>query len=186
MSLSMRPMTASRRIAVIDDAQTMSREAANALLKTLEEPPPGSVLFLITSSADAILPTIRSRCQPVTFAPLGDEDVAELMLNLGWIDDASVAAETARIAEGSLATARQLLQPELRGMRAIVFKAFEQAALDPLQTTEAVLAALEDLSNDASTQRRYASWAVRFCVEALRRRVREVGDADPRRIRQAF
>ena len=177
--LAMRPMTASRRIAVIDDAQTMTREAANALLKTLEEPPPGSILFLLTPSADAILPTIRSRCQPVTFAPLGDDDVVNLMLALGWVTDRSLAAETAALAEGSLATAEQLLQPELRRMREIVFGAFDQPSFDPLKTTEDVLAALDELGSDSSTQRRYSGWAVRFCVESLRRQLRVRGEADP-------
>jgi DNA polymerase-3 subunit delta' len=53
--LSLRPMSATRRIAIIDDADTMNEESANALLKTLEEPPPGSLLFLISPSLDALL-----------------------------------------------------------------------------------------------------------------------------------
>jgi DNA polymerase-3 subunit delta' len=177
--LAMRPMTASRRIAIIDDAQKMTREAANALLKTLEEPPAGSILLLLTPSTDAILPTIRSRCQPVTFAPLADDDVADLIVALGWVQDASQVKETARLAEGSLATAQQLLQSELRGMREIVFAALDRPSIDPLPTTEAVLAALEELGADTSTSRHYAGWAVRFCVESLRRQLRARGDVDP-------
>ena len=59
--LSLKPMSARRRVAILDEADWMNDEAANALLKTLEEPPPHSVLILIASAADRLLPTIRSR-----------------------------------------------------------------------------------------------------------------------------
>src|SRR5262245_18667903 len=68
--LSLRPMLARRRVAVIDEADWMNDEAANALLKTLEEPPQNSVLILVASTSDGLLPTIRSRCQLVSFQPL--------------------------------------------------------------------------------------------------------------------
>ena len=134
--LAMKPMTASRRIAVIDDAQTMNAESANALLKTLEEPPPGSILFLLTPTVDAILPTIRSRCQPVMFAPLSDADVTDLLLDLGWVSDTDAAADAAALAEGSLATAQELLQPELRDLRQQLFAALDRPNLDPIATTD--------------------------------------------------
>src|SRR5260370_953964 len=58
------------RIAILDDADDLNDASANCFLKTLEEPPPRSLLLLIGTSADRQLPTIRSRCQIVTFAPL--------------------------------------------------------------------------------------------------------------------
>src|SRR5690606_19005868 len=172
--LAMKPMTAGRRIAIIDDAQTMNVEAANALLKTLEEPPPGSILFLLTPSVDAILPTIRSRCQPVMFPPLSDADVAELLVELDWVADPAVAAETAALCEGSLATAQQLLRPELRQLRQTLLKALARTPMQPLQVTADVQAALEELGGDTAAQRRYAGWVTRFCVEYLRSRLRDV------------
>jgi len=59
-----------RKVAIIDDADHLNEEGANCLLKTLEEPPPCSVLILIGTSADKQLPTIRSRCQTIRFSPL--------------------------------------------------------------------------------------------------------------------
>jgi DNA polymerase III delta prime subunit len=58
---------------VIDDADLMTEQASNALLKSLEEPPPTSHVFLVTASPQALLPTIRSRCQTLRFSglPLG-------------------------------------------------------------------------------------------------------------------
>src|SRR5262245_23591155 len=62
-ALSLKPARGKRKIAVIDDADDFNEESANSFLKTLEEPPPHSLLILIGSSADRQLPTIVSRCQ---------------------------------------------------------------------------------------------------------------------------
>ncbi len=178
--LAMRPMSAERRIAIIDDAQTMNTASANALLKTLEEPPPGSMLILLTPSADAMLPTIRSRCQPVTFAPLPDDDLSALIISLGMTSDRDEARQLTTLAGGSLVTAQQLLKPELRSLRERLFTALDQAEIDPFATTSQVLATLEELGGDSATQRRHAGWIVRFCVEFFRTQLREssVTDAD--------
>ena len=68
-----------RKIAILDDVDYLNVEGANALLKTLEEPPEKSVLILIGTSVSRQLPTIRSRCQTVRFSPLG-ADVLEMLL----------------------------------------------------------------------------------------------------------
>src|SRR5262249_6098319 len=64
------PFEARARAVVIDDAHTMTEQAMNALLKSLEEPPATSHLLLVTGSPQALLPTIRSRCQTLRFGPL--------------------------------------------------------------------------------------------------------------------
>ena len=66
-----RPYEGQRRVVVIDDAHTMNQSAQNALLKTLEEPPPSSMLLLVTPTPGSLLPTIRSRCQTLRLQPLG-------------------------------------------------------------------------------------------------------------------
>jgi len=65
-----RPFEARARGFVIDEAQAMTEQASNALLKSLEEPPSTSHVFLVTASPQALLPTIRSRCQQLRFSPL--------------------------------------------------------------------------------------------------------------------
>lgn len=65
------------RVYIIDESQLLDAPGQNALLKTLEEPPPGAYIFLITSNEDRLLPTIRSRCQRVAFSPLENEQVAQ-------------------------------------------------------------------------------------------------------------
>lgn len=71
-----RPFEGKRRVTVIDNADELMLGAQNALLKTLEEPPPSSVFILVTSRPDSLLPTVRSRCSQVRFARLSSADVA--------------------------------------------------------------------------------------------------------------
>lgn len=71
----MSPMSASKKIYIIDNADSFGLEAANALLKTLEEPPADTYFFLITSRYQQVLHTIRSRCIGIGFGQLADEDV---------------------------------------------------------------------------------------------------------------
>ncbi len=83
-----------RRVVIFDDAERMSEEAMNALLKTLEEPPANTVLLLVTSVPERLLPTIRSRCQAVFFSALSDDEAvrhAREALGLPE-DDARIAA----------------------------------------------------------------------------------------------
>ena len=67
------------KVFIIDGAQRMNFNAQNAFLKTLEEPPPNSVIILITTLADLLMPTIRSRCQSVVFQPLEVEQVRKFL-----------------------------------------------------------------------------------------------------------
>jgi DNA polymerase-3 subunit delta' len=64
-----RALIGRRKIVILDNADLLRREAANALLKTIEEPPPDSLIVLVSSRPEALLPTIRSRCQEIRFAP---------------------------------------------------------------------------------------------------------------------
>jgi len=70
-----RPLIGRCKIVVLDNADLLRREAANALLKTIEEPPPDSLIILVSSRPGALLPTIRSRCQEIRFAPLALDQV---------------------------------------------------------------------------------------------------------------
>src|SRR5262249_29053827 len=65
-----RPFEGRARAFVIDEAHLLTEQAQNALLKSLEEPPPSSHVILVTASPQALLPTIRSRCQTLRFSPL--------------------------------------------------------------------------------------------------------------------
>jgi DNA polymerase-3 subunit delta' len=75
-----RPFEGRRRVVIIEQADALQSEAQNALLKTLEEPPPASVFVLVTSRPDVLLPTVRSRCQRLRFGPLSAVDVAGVLV----------------------------------------------------------------------------------------------------------
>lgn len=76
---ALRPLMARRKVAILDDAETLNEHGQNALLKTLEEPPGAAVLLLVVARASLLLPTVRSRCQQVRFDSLGDADLARLL-----------------------------------------------------------------------------------------------------------
>jgi len=73
-----RPFEGRRRVVIIDPADALLESAQQALLKTLEEPPPGSVFVLITSRPDALLATVRSRCPRLRFQPLVPADAVKV------------------------------------------------------------------------------------------------------------
>lgn len=75
-----RPYEAPARFFIVDEAEKMNDQAANALLKTLEEPPSTTYIFLITSRPDSLLPTIRSRCQMLRFAPVAADEIERYLV----------------------------------------------------------------------------------------------------------
>lgn len=83
-----------RRIVIVDAADEMNTSAANALLKLLEEPPKGAMLFLVSHQPSRLLPTIRSRCRELKLHPLGAEDMARALEQaLGQADDSLALAQ---------------------------------------------------------------------------------------------
>jgi len=81
-ALSFRPFEGKRKVVIIDDAEKMNHSACNAFLKTLEEPPSGSVIILVTSSPDSLPSTIRSRCCRINFSPISEKGVEEVIRRL--------------------------------------------------------------------------------------------------------
>ena len=93
-----RPFEGAARIFIVEDADYMNDQAANALLKTLEEPPPTSHLILTTSNPSALLATIRSRCQTIRFGPISAEEIEKVLTEVQNLPahDASLLARTSR------------------------------------------------------------------------------------------
>lgn len=103
--LSLKPL-GRRRVVIIDQAQLLNPQAANALLKTLEEPPEKTHFLLLTPEAGGLLPTIRSRCQAVRFSPLKDDELQRALTTLGFhLEDAGQV----RRARGSVGRALEIL-----------------------------------------------------------------------------
>lgn len=97
-----------RRVAIIDAADELNRNAANAVLKLLEEPPERTTFFLIAHQPARLLPTIRSRCRTLPCQPLGPEDLAQALAQAG-VEAGEDAPGLAALAGGSVGTARRLI-----------------------------------------------------------------------------
>jgi len=104
--LAMRAVRGNKKVGLIDQAELLTPDAQNALLKTLEEPPGQTTLVLVSTNPDALLTTIRSRCQCLLFAPLESPVVRDLLIDEGV--DVDLAGDAAALAEGSLDRARSL------------------------------------------------------------------------------
>ena len=130
--LYLKPLEGAVKVALIDDAHRMNPEASNCLLKTLEEPPPGTLIILVCQTAEGLFPTIRSRCQAVYFAPLTPEIIEErLHAPLSHRDQ--IGEETvkflARVCGGSVGKALRLAEQDL--YRDKVWLVEEVASLGP-------------------------------------------------------
>ncbi len=121
------PFEASRRVFVVEAVDTMNDQAANRMLKTLEEPPQFVHLLLLTDRREDVMATIASRCQPVRFDPLPSERIAENLREEGDCDD-GLARACARLALGDGMLAARLASEEGRALRAGA-EQFARAAL---------------------------------------------------------
>src|SRR5215211_5886167 len=99
------PFEASFRVFVLERADTMNDEAANALLKTLEEPPDYVVLLLLTDRPTQVLPTVASRCQPVRFEPPAPTELAARLEARGAPPARAEAAARLSLGDGERALA---------------------------------------------------------------------------------
>ena len=130
-ALSLRPYEGARHIVIVEQADRLTPQAQNALLKTLESPSGEVMFFLVTDAPGALLPTIVSRCQTVRFSDLSVEDCARVLERRG-IDPAR-ALQLAGMAQGSVGRALEI-----------------DADGDYHALRERVLASLEALSDRAS------------------------------------
>jgi DNA polymerase-3 subunit delta' len=106
--LSLTPAEGGWRVVIVDSADEMTRNAANAMLKTLEEPPERSLLLLVCHAPGRIVSTVRSRCRKLALSPLGEADVAVLLGR--FLPEASETDRLAlaRMGEGSVGRALAL------------------------------------------------------------------------------
>ena len=123
-----RPYEAETRVFIIDNAEKMNDQAANALLKTLEEPPATSHIILVTSQPDRLLPTIRSRTQAVRFGPVAAKEAEEYLAGERGFskEDARLAAIAAK---GSIGAAVFLDLAAYREQRAAMLGVLRDAAV---------------------------------------------------------
>lgn len=106
--MHMTPAMGASRVAIVDSADEMNRNSANAVLKILEEPPPNAVLLIVAHAPGRLLPTIRSRCRRLALKPLDDETVVKLLGEYAPDAKPEERQALARLAEGSIGRALEL------------------------------------------------------------------------------
>src|SRR5215213_7236619 len=123
-----RPVEGSARVFLVENAESLNESASNALLKTLEEAPPTTHIILITSRPSSLLPTIRSRCQNVRFAPLTPEELESFLVKQGKRAGAE-ARLAAQLAAGRPGVALGLNLDTYRARREAMFGVVEALAV---------------------------------------------------------
>lgn len=123
------------RVCIVDSVEELNANAANALLKVLEEPPPRSLFLLVSRAPSRVLPTIQSRCRKLSLRPLDDSDVARAVAGVGCFQaDDPALTEAAAASEGSVGRALMLLGGD---------------ALELRERTMALLTALPEIDGNA-------------------------------------
>jgi DNA polymerase-3 subunit delta' len=118
----LRPIMGERRVFLVDQAETLNEEAANSILKVLEEPPSFTHIILITSNLDRILPTIRSRCRLLDFSPICAADIERELERKGLAHDRAVIL--AALSRGNLEEALEADWDELAERRRAAWELF--------------------------------------------------------------
>lgn len=181
------------RIAILDSVDELAKEGENALLKVLEEPPPRTLLLLVSHAPGRVIPTIRSRCRHLLLRPLPVEEIAKVAAAaLGKSADAPEIRSAAQAADGSVARALMLLSGsalKLRGQVSALLEGLPQlnsAALHELGdsmvgTEPATLATFMDTVNAWLSARLHSGTrglarkaAVAEVFEVINRSAREV------------
>jgi DNA polymerase-3 subunit delta' len=165
-SFALRSARGRGKVVIIEDADDLNAESANCFLKTLEEPPPGSVLILVGSSPDRQLPTVVSRCQVVRFAPL-PAPVVEGLLVAQKIADADIRARLARLSGGSPGYARELASPTLWGFRRRLIDELARPKPNTVTLAREWMTLVEEAGKETAAQRNRARLILRLVVDFL-------------------
>ncbi len=169
--MALKSSRGAKKVGVVEDADDFNEESANAFLKTLEEPPPGSLLILLATGIDSQLPTILSRCQLVRFAPLGPADMAVVLAEHG-VTDRIQAERLAEVSGGSVGRALALNDPGLWTFRQKLVDGVTAARPNFTGLAQAWQQFVDDAGKDTAAQRVRLSLGLRFLVESLRRALR--------------
>ncbi|WKY44490.1 DNA polymerase III subunit delta' [Eubacteriaceae bacterium ES2] len=161
-SLAVKPFSGEKRIIIIDDAATMTVEAQNSLLKSLEEPFFYNLFILLTQTPEGVLPTIRSRCQIYHFKPLKQVEVAEILKRETEFSETEIA-DVISPAAGSVEKALYLLnQPDILQDRVSILRELYLLLKGDLQK---IFTLSERLSSDKSKSQEMLEFLIRWFYE---------------------
>jgi DNA polymerase-3 subunit delta' len=171
-NIGLKPFRGGRKIAVIDDADFLNQEGANCLLKTLEEPPPKSVIILIGTSEQKQLPTIRSRCQVVRFRPLPERMVTDLLVSQKLVEDPRMAERLAALSGGSVERALELADEAIEEFRETLLREISQPHFNSVEFSKTLGQFVEDAGKEAPPKRARMNQLIAFAAEFYRQLMR--------------
>jgi DNA polymerase-3 subunit delta' len=174
--IRLRPFHGTRKIAILHDADFLNEEGANSLLKTLEEPPPGVVLFLIGTNEQRQLPTIRSRCRIVRFLPPTGDDARELMLRRGITCDREAAENAIELCGGDCEAAASLLSGEANLFRAELAKQLLARPMPVIELAKNVTTYVDEAGKEAPQRRDRLRDVLAMATATFRDQLRRVAD----------
>jgi DNA polymerase-3 subunit delta' len=160
------------KVVVLNDAEDFNEESANAFLKTLEEPPPGSVLVLITCNLDRQLPTIISRCQVIRFAPLPLPQVEEMLRALKNEDGqpavpSAMVPRLVRLSGGSPGIALALADPALWEFRRLLLAGLTRPPVKSVELAKAWMEFAEGAGKEGPAQRKRSRLVLQLLIDFL-------------------
>ena len=164
--LHMRPFEAERRVYLVLRAHLMNEDAADALLKDLEEPPPYAVIVLVADELGLLPPTIRSRCQLVPFRRLSQRAIKAFLSSRGLHGEPLEAF--ARVAAGRLDRAERLLDPDAGERRASLIQLARSVYLDPQFDAGRASKSVTDIAHELGAKARAAAEEQRGVEETAR------------------
>lgn len=144
-SISLRPSEGSKKLMIVDNAETLNEAAQNAFLKTLEEPPGATIIIMISAMPQKLLPTIRSRCQEVRFHPLPRRTLAQALLRRNTGLSEQDAWFLAALAQGSMGRGLEMDPKQERAIRDEVVALWDRLAT---MSMAEILAEADTLSKD--------------------------------------
>lgn len=163
--LGLKPSRGRHKVGFVEDASDFNEESANIFLKTLEEPPPGSLLILRATALETQLSTILSRCQPIWFKPLKDEDVHALLETYGI--DAGQRDRLVRLSRGSVGRAIALNDASLWEFRRGLLEALITPKFNHAAFAERWTKFVEGAGKESRQQRLRAQLALQLLVDLL-------------------
>lgn len=175
-NISLKPFRGGRKIAIIDDADALNVDGANCLLKTLEEPPPNSVLILIATNEQRQLPTIRSRCQVVRFSGLSTETVADLLLKHEHASSRDEAMRWAAASGGSPLLALSFADQQLADFRLQLFRQLGDPQFQSVGLAAEITRFVETAGKDAPVRRNQLRYVIRHASEFYASLIRHLSD----------
>jgi DNA polymerase-3 subunit delta' len=169
--LGLKPARGRYKIAILDDAEDLNEESSNSFLKTLEEPPPRSVLILISNQSERQLSTIISRCQVVPFAPLPAALVAELLRAQG-MEDEGLLERVVRLSGGSPGEAQALADPALWEFRRALLHGLTRSHPNTVTLAQQWTQFVEEAGKEGPVRRRRATQVLGLLMQFLRESLR--------------